>query len=273
MRTLESRFLGSAYCSGQGVLKDHLESAKWYRQAADQGHPIGQRVLGILYKNGLGVTKSNEETVKWIQKAADQGEELAQFILGEMFLKGNCGVPQNEILAHMWFSLAGNLNRSELQELNGRLNSQQRSESQQKGMAWQRAFLDEAERGNFYFQCSLGPKYFYGWGFPKDCNESIKWLQKSAEQGDISSKQFLGTIFSHSGSLFGEEISFPPDYILSYMWFSLAAKQGDPASILRKAELDKTMSPQLIEEAQEKTKKWLEAFGDKQQKTSLHNLF
>jgi uncharacterized protein len=47
----------------------HRQAVKWTRKAADQGHPLAANVLGIAYSNGLGV-------------------------------------PQDYVLAHMWFNIA-----------------------------------------------------------------------------------------------------------------------------------------------------------------------
>jgi TPR repeat protein len=45
------------------------------------------------------------EAVKWYRKAADLGHPHAQFNLGSMYAKGQ-GVPQDYALAYVWFDLA-----------------------------------------------------------------------------------------------------------------------------------------------------------------------
>jgi len=37
--------LGAAYANGTGVPRDLAEAAKWYRKAADQGHPHAKEAL------------------------------------------------------------------------------------------------------------------------------------------------------------------------------------------------------------------------------------
>ena len=37
--------VGVVYARGLGVAKDEAEAVKWYRKAADQGHPRAQRIL------------------------------------------------------------------------------------------------------------------------------------------------------------------------------------------------------------------------------------
>jgi TPR repeat protein len=46
--------------------------------------------------------------VKWFRKAADQGHAAAQHNLGFMYHNG-LGVPQDYVMAHMWFNLAAAL--------------------------------------------------------------------------------------------------------------------------------------------------------------------
>ena len=43
--------------------------------------------------------------MKWYRLAADQGDAGAQFNLGGMYAQG-VGVPQDHVLAHMWFNLS-----------------------------------------------------------------------------------------------------------------------------------------------------------------------
>ena len=41
--------LGINYSTGQGVPQDYAEAMRWYRLAADQGHPGGQFLLAANY--------------------------------------------------------------------------------------------------------------------------------------------------------------------------------------------------------------------------------
>ncbi len=45
------------------------------------------------------------ESVKWSHSAADQGDTVGQFNLGNMYRDGR-GVPQSDVDAYKWFSLA-----------------------------------------------------------------------------------------------------------------------------------------------------------------------
>lgn len=59
------RHLGTRYAKGEGVPKDEVEAAKWYRKAADQNRPAAQKALAYCYADGTGVTKDEVEAYKW----------------------------------------------------------------------------------------------------------------------------------------------------------------------------------------------------------------
>eukprot|EP00729_Bicosta_minor_P033110 gene33110-biopygen3951 len=65
--------LGYAYNNGKGVEQDYVESAKWYRKAADTGYADAQHNLGNMYDDGKGVTQDHVEAAKWFQKSAEAG--------------------------------------------------------------------------------------------------------------------------------------------------------------------------------------------------------
>src|SRR5436305_1232433 len=44
--------LGLAYWLGLGVPPDHVEAARWFRKAADQGNAFAQFNLGLMYGSG-----------------------------------------------------------------------------------------------------------------------------------------------------------------------------------------------------------------------------
>ena len=104
---LEAQFsLGSMYHFGDGVPKDYIASAKWYRSAANQGHAIAQSQLGMMYEFGQGVIQNYPEAVKLHRMAAKQGDSTGQSQLGLSYFLGR-GVPVDNLRAHMWLNLAG----------------------------------------------------------------------------------------------------------------------------------------------------------------------
>ena len=66
------------YAEGQGLPRDHAESGKWFRKAADQGDANAQANLGVMYANGLGVPEDLILSCMWLNLAAVQGSEDAR---------------------------------------------------------------------------------------------------------------------------------------------------------------------------------------------------
>ena len=93
------------YEYGQGVAQDYKQTAKWYHQAAEQGHALAQFDLGWMYYDGLGVVKDDKTAIKWYRQAAEQGFAEAQYHLGTMYSFG-LGVIGNDQTAYMFYLLA-----------------------------------------------------------------------------------------------------------------------------------------------------------------------
>jgi TPR repeat protein len=96
--------LGQRYLLGQGVPYNLAEGMRWYYKAAEQGLPPAQLDLGWTYQYEDSV-RNYAEAVRWYRKAAGVFPE-AQHRLGQMYEEG-FGVPQNYVLAYMWYNLAG----------------------------------------------------------------------------------------------------------------------------------------------------------------------
>ena len=147
--TISQYFMGVMYESGRGVPEDQAESVRWFRKAADQGEAGAQFKLGVKYATASGVPLDKKEAVRWLRLAADQDDPDAQLFLatvypdsqptaaelaaqrlgrlreaagrgiasaqgslGELYRDG-MGVPQDYVLAHMWFNLAASQSTGE----------------------------------------------------------------------------------------------------------------------------------------------------------------
>ena len=65
--------LGRLYFQGRDITKDYVQSAKWYRKAAEQGDASAQNNLGLMYNMGEGVPEDAAEAARWFRRAAAQG--------------------------------------------------------------------------------------------------------------------------------------------------------------------------------------------------------
>jgi TPR repeat protein len=147
--------LGFASFTGRGVEQDASESLRWYRLAAEQGHPGAQYVVAIMCGAGFGQTKDDAKAVNWCRQSAEQGDADAQHEIGIMYSMGT-GVPKDDVQAVIW---------------------------------WRKS----ADQGNAGAQNDLGVKYHKGKGVVQDDVEAVKWFRKAAEQGHVDAQFFLGS--------------------------------------------------------------------------------
>ena len=56
---------------------DYDKAVKWFREAAENGHPGAQYYLGRCYEEGLGVGRNTTTGNDWYKRAAEGGEERA----------------------------------------------------------------------------------------------------------------------------------------------------------------------------------------------------
>ena len=89
------------------MAKDQLQSLRWYRIAASQGHSGAQLNLGNSYYTGTpALPQDFFQAAKWWRKTAEHGNAEAQFKLGNCYAKGT-GVSKDEIEAYAYWSIAG----------------------------------------------------------------------------------------------------------------------------------------------------------------------
>ena len=91
---------------GEGASQNPKEAAKWYRLAAEQGHPDAQNNLGVMLENGDGVARNYEEAMKWYLGAAESENRDAPNNIGVMYMTG-VGVRRDFVKAVTWFHIAG----------------------------------------------------------------------------------------------------------------------------------------------------------------------
>jgi TPR repeat protein len=144
--------LGVMYREGQGVTKDGVQAASWFRLASDQGAVLAQFSLGDIFKNGEGVPQDDAQAVHWYKLAAEQGHVQAQYGMGLSYTFGE-GVAVDEVQAAYWYRRA-------------------------------------AEQGHAYAQYNLGASYNIGAGVPQDRLLAYAWISMAAAQGDTEANPF-----------------------------------------------------------------------------------
>ena len=86
-------------------MPDLDQSARWFREAAEQGFAPAQFNLGNAYKHGRGVARDERLANAWWLHATEQEFAPAQFNLGTQYYFGR-GVERNEREALRWYRRA-----------------------------------------------------------------------------------------------------------------------------------------------------------------------
>lgn len=81
--------------------------------------------------------------------------------------------------------------------------------------------LFSAENGDMKAQEELGRAYSFGNGVQKDNAKAVKWLTKSAEQGNTSVLFNLANIYED-----GDD-KVKQDFAQAYFWYSISIQRGD----------------------------------------------
>jgi TPR repeat protein len=108
--------LATAYQYGWGVSDDIEEAIRWYKAAAEKGHPESQSSLGFIYRQGSTVSKDISQAVYWYKLAAAQGNSSALYGLGCIYLKGE-GVDKDIDLAEKYLESSEYFNASDLLDI------------------------------------------------------------------------------------------------------------------------------------------------------------
>ena len=91
--------------------------------------------------------------------------------------------------------------------------------------------------------------------FPFDPLED---LRNCAEQGDVDAQFALGIKYD-LGETVGVTTGVPEDKVLAYMWYNLAAAQGNEIAQDNKDIIEERMTREQIAEAQRLSREWFEA--------------
>jgi TPR repeat protein len=154
----EAQFkLGVACDNGEGVKRDPVAAANWYRFAAEQGHGLAQLHLGLMLNSGdTALERDDADAARWYLKAAEQGLADAQFNLALMHYNAE-GIEQDDHAAFQWFEAA-------------------------------------ARQGHAKAQFNLGALYANGHGVERDNVEGYKWCLLAVMQGDFNANENIEMI-------------------------------------------------------------------------------
>lgn len=240
--------LAQAYEDGNGVPKDVVQAAAWYRKAAEQGNAEAQNSLGVMYHVGEGVDENKRLAVEWYEKAARQRNANAMFNLGVAYYNGD-GVQVDDDLSYAWFVLAeeagnpqavGAVARAESTLPRWQITDGYKKiaqlcdagpdapQNRAEAASW---WLKAATRGDHEAQVAIANHFLEGRGVPQDFSRARYWCTRAAKDGNAAGQYCLGYIYQRG---FG----VPGNAKTARLWYEAAAKRANVASIRAMAEMD-----------------------------------
>jgi TPR repeat protein len=228
--------LGVVYANGQGVPQDEQKAFKWYRLAAEQEIAPEKIIIEKTF------TKKNvPETLKNLSRDAENGVARAQINLGVMYQYGLVA-PEDHKEALKWYRLAAEQGDAKAQLFMGLIytNGQGIAKNSKEAMKWYGLAAEQRMASKKMMIYDLAKK---------NAPEALKVLTRDAEKGIAVAQYNLGAMYAN-----GEGV--PQDFVLAHMWYNLSGLQGHKDVTNQINLVEKKMSPQQIEQAQEMVRDW-----------------
>ena len=208
----------------------------WDKIAAENGHAEASYRLALAYQLGQGVELDNQKAVRWYTQAAQAHHAKAQRSLGAMY-EGGYGVKQNLQQAYAWYKRAAAQGLPDAQLRLGTLFFEGRGVKADRVQA-QHWIRKSAEGGNHNAQMALGVMLA-----EIDPQDSVRWYQRSADQGNVSAKQNLALVYFS-----GQGVS--RDLTKALALVDEAIEAGNYSAKPLRAQILAEMSPEVQAEAQ-----------------------
>jgi TPR repeat protein len=118
-----------------------------------------------------------------------------------------------------------------------------------------RCFRSAADQDVPMAQYYVGVFYRNGVGVPKDESEAVNWYRRAALQG------FANAQFDLAGMLW-KGLGVPKDAVEAYAWCNIAGVKGDNRARELRDLFEGFMSPNQVQQAQERTKELLKEISN-----------
>lgn len=202
---------------GYGVPKDHEEAIKYYQKAWENGFADAGADIGWIYSFGEILNHNDMTAAKWFQRAADKGSSQGMYFMGYFYSEGYGGLPVSEKMAAKYLRQAASLeNFSAIRYLLCKKCYGNNLEFE----SLRNKLFEMAETGDDRAQNALGFAYLFGgnwesaFGLDKNPEESQRWFERSAKQGNVDSLYELGKNLLDFDSGFRVDIERGEKYLL-----------------------------------------------------------
>ncbi len=184
------------------------------------------------------------ETVGWLQEAAAQHYPPAQMLLSQFYLNG-IGVREDYAAAAALLRQAAERNHPHAGCTLARLYRDGRGVPRNlpEAVRW---FRKEAEAGCDHAMFDLAEVLLASAGASvEETDEAVRWLRESASHGFAQAQSRLGSLLS-------DGISTKPDYPEAWIWYTLAAAQGDRVASMDARRVERKLTADQLESARQR---------------------
>jgi TPR repeat protein/serine/threonine protein kinase len=195
---------------------DPESAIRWFRLAADAGHPAAMRSLALILSTN-GDRADMPEAMAWLRKAAAAGDAQAMFNLGAMMQTNSMG-PGDMAKSVEWLQkayaggyvkAANNLGMSYDRGLGVKADPRQAAEWYRRG----------AEGGDLRAMNNIAVLYMEGQGVKKSAEAAFTWFWKAAQAGDAPAMMNLGLMYQQG-------LGVKKDEADGFRWFQRAGAAG-----------------------------------------------
>lgn len=184
------------------------------------------------------------EMAGWLQQAAAQHYPPAQVLLSQFYLNG-IGVIEDRAAAAALLRQAAERNHPHAGCDLTRLYRDGRGVPRNlpEAVRW---FRREAEAGCVHAMFDLAEVLLASaGGSAAETDEAMRWLRRAASHGFVQAQSRLGTLLS-------DGVSIKPDYLEAWIWYTLAAAQGDRVARMDARRLERKLTAEQLEDGRQR---------------------
>ncbi|WAW09830.1 SEL1-like repeat protein [Oxalobacter vibrioformis] len=188
--------LGVAFKYGKGgVARSDARAAKWFAEAARQGHPGAVYELVSRYARNTTLNKDIRMVLKLATFLAEKGDPKVQCELGYAYLASD-EMDSNDMLAEKWIRRSTEKGYARAQLILSGMYFSGRGvrENPEEGVKWA---MRSARQGDAEAQLAVGNLYLRGIGVVQDWSEAREWFGKAIKQGNRNARHQLMLMDEH----------------------------------------------------------------------------
>jgi TPR repeat protein len=234
--------LGIAYVRGIGVEKNDETAIKWMQMSADKGYAQAQFYMGMAYQRGEGVSVDYEKSLYYLREASAQNFPEAEKVLTKAMEMPESQEILDRIVAQKKEQMKEKLasidsenvqvsspvTQREVEKIQQVVVSVPEVETKEASptvsdivngpvLSFVESLKQKAEHGDVEAMKSLARRYSI---MEQNYEESARWYEKAAIQGDAAAQRFLGVLF-----MMGKGV--PRDFDVAQKWLEKAISNGD----------------------------------------------